>query len=118
MAKRNAAGGVGSRVVKDNQAGRKVEPRVHGIRPGAVSQIGQSLGNHAQEAGGKRLNPVIPARTAGYNAPVGAQTNAKPTIHATGSQQQHGPPEGSPKPAGRDILSDFGNESPNVRGRR
>jgi hypothetical protein len=115
---RNAGGGAGSRVVKNNQAGRKVEPRAQGVRPGAVSQIGQSLGTHAQEAGAKKLNPIAPTRTQGYNAPIGAQTNAKPTIHATGTQAQHGPVAGTPKPAGRDILQSFGPESPNVRARR
>jgi hypothetical protein len=119
MAKRsNAGGGLGSRVVKNNQAGRKVEPRAQGIRPGAVSQIGQSLGTHAQEAGAKKLDPIVPTRTQGYNAPVGAQTNAKPTIHATGTQAQHESVAGSPKPEGRDILGAFGSESPNVRARR
>lgn len=113
-----AGGGMGSRVVKSSNAGRKVEPRSQGIRPGAVSQIGSALGDHAQDAGPKRLNPAIPARTPGYNAPVGANVNARPTVHATGSQQQHGPVSGTPKPQGRDILSGFGSESPGVRDRR
>ena len=46
-----AGGGPASRQVKNNQAGRKVEPNPRAVSPGAVSQIGSSMGNHATDAG-------------------------------------------------------------------
>jgi hypothetical protein len=113
-----AGGGRGSRQVHSGKSAAKVEPRAQGIRPGHAAQIGLALGNKAQESGSKRLNPVIAARTAGYNPPIGAQTNAKPTIHPNGGQGQHGPVAGTPAPAGRDILSAFGPDSAGVRARR
>jgi len=107
-----SGGGAGSRVVKASQGGRKVEPRSHGIREGHAGQIGAALGNKAQEAGAKKLNPVVPPRTGGYNPPVGANTNSKPTNYGMcGTQGQHGGVAGTPAPQGRDILSDFGPES-------
>jgi hypothetical protein len=33
------------------------------------------------------------------------------TIHHCGSQDQHGPVAGAPKPSGRDILGSYGPES-------
>ena len=116
--KNKPAGGLGSRVVTDSKSARKVEPHAQGIRPGAAAQIGHALGNHAQEAGAKKLNPVIPARTPGYNAPTGANTNSNPNVMARGTQAMHGPPAGKPAPQGRDILNDFGRDSAGVRGRR
>lgn len=116
--KNKPAGGIGSRVVKSSNAGRKVEPKAVGIKPGHAGQIGQALGNHAQDAGAKKLNPVIPARTQGYNAPSGANTNSKPSVMARGTQAMHGPGAGKPAPQGRDILSDFGRESPIVGTRK
>ncbi len=118
MAKSGAGGGINSRVVKSGLGARKVEPKGGGIRPGHAAQIGQALGNHAQDAGAKKLNPVIPARTQGYNAPSGANTNSKPSVMARGTQGQHGPVAGKPAPQGRDILSDFGRDSPIVGTRK
>jgi len=113
------AGGPGSRVVKKSQGGRKVEPRSHGIRPGHAAQIGGALGNKAQDAGSKKLNPVVPPRTGGYNPPVGANTNSKPVQYGNcGTQGQHGAAAGTTKPQGADILSEFGSESPAVGPRR
>ena len=101
-----AGGGMGSRVVKSSNAGRKVEPRSQGIRPGAVSQIGSALGDHAQDAGPKRLNPAIPARTQGYNPPVGANVNAKPNVHPSGGQ--HSLAEPKPMATGRPVVLEPG----------
>ena len=55
----------------------KVEPRSTAVSPAAVSQIGTSLGNHAQEGD---LNPQYPSVDAGrgYRAPgIGATTHGK-----------------------------------------
>ena len=112
-------GGVGSRVVKSSQGGRKVEPRASGVTPGHAAQIGTALGNKAQEAGAKKLNPVVPPRMGGYNPPVGANTNSKPTNYGMcGTQWSGGASAGQPKPQGRDVLSDFGPESPIVGTRK
>ena len=53
MAKRNAGGGHGSSVVKNNREGRKVEPRPHAVSPGSVSQIGQFDGKPRHRNGGE-----------------------------------------------------------------
>jgi hypothetical protein len=117
--KNKPAGGPGSRVVKNSQGGRKVEPRAMGIRAGYAGQIGTALGDKAQDAGSKKLNPVVPPRTGGYNPPVGANTNAKPTMYGNcGTQSQYGSVAGQPKPQGREILGEFGRESPIVSTRR
>jgi len=114
-----AGGGIGNRTIKHSQGGRKVEPRAMGIMPGHAAQIGTALGNKAQDAGTKRLDPVVPPRTGGYSNPVGANVNAKPTNYGMcGTQGQHGGVAGTPAPQGRDILSEFGRESPSVGPRR
>jgi len=114
-----SGGGLGSRVVKSGPGARKVEPRAQGIRPGHVGQTGMALGDHATDAGGRKLHPAVSAKTPGYNPPVGANINSKPTVYGnSGTQAQHGRPEGTAPQQGRDILSEFGSESPNVRGRR
>ncbi len=114
-----AGGGIGNRNVKHSQGGRKVEPRAMGIRPGHAGQIGTALGNKAQEAGAKKLNPAEAPRTGGYNPPVGAQTNTKSTIYGnSGTQGEHGSVAGKVAPQGRDILSSFGPESAGVKERK
>jgi hypothetical protein len=115
MAKSGSGGGPNSRVVKNSNAGRKVEPRSQGIRPGHVAQIGTALGSHATGQGKPLTKAVIPAKTPGYNPPVGANVNAKPTAMKSGTQGQHGPVAGKPAPQGRDILGGFG---PDIPGRR
>jgi hypothetical protein len=116
--KNKPGGGMGSHQVHSSKSARKVEPRSQGIRPGAAAQIGRALGNHAQDAGAKKLNPVIPARTQGYNKPMRANVNAKPNVMARGTQGMHGPPAGKPAPQGRDIMNDFGRDSPIVSTRK
>ena len=97
----------------------KSEPRAQGYRVPAISQIGQSLGNHTTERTGTVKGGVErPAKTAGYNAPPGVNLNAKPNVLACGSQAQHGPVAGTTKPAGRDILGSFGPESAGANERR
>jgi hypothetical protein len=127
MAKGNRpAGGIGSRVVKQ-QSVRTGQPAKE-MRPKGVSQIGQSLGNHSMDSGGKRLTrSVEPVRGASMRSvPLGNETaksagsgpGAGRTVMGSGSQGQHGGVAGSVKPAGRDILSEFGPDSAGVRGRR
>jgi len=84
----------------------KVEPRSQGIRPQHVAQIGGKYGDHAMEAGGKKLNPIEPAKTRGYNAPIGPNVNAKPNLHPTGSQ--HGLAQPRELPAGRPVVLERG----------
>ena len=69
-----AGGGMGSRVVKSSNAGRKVEPRSQGIRPGAVSQIGSALGNHAQDRRAEAVEPGDPRAHARATTLQSAQT--------------------------------------------
>jgi hypothetical protein len=102
MAKRNAGGGHGSSVVKNNRDGRKVEPRPRAVSEAAVSQIGSQMGNHVTEMGAKMKawggsEPLYSGR--GYSAPTGANVNTKPAVMKSGSQSQHGPVAGTrPQP--------------------
>jgi len=115
MANRNSGhrpgGGAGSRQVKSISDARHRNPRNQGYRPQAVSQIGQSLGNHVTERTGKVRGAVEPAKTRAYDPPVGADTNSKPNVLACGTQAQHGAVAGKPAAQGRDILGAFGPES-------
>jgi hypothetical protein len=87
-----------------------------------VGNIGRSVGNHASEGGGKTLQrPSVPLYAPTKAAvPMGNEVaknvgrghpGAGRTVHATGSQGQHGPVAGSVQPQGRDILGGFGPES-------
>lgn len=115
--KNKPAGGPGSRVVKKVSA-PKVEPRAKAVNPRGASQIGQSLGNHAEGgkvSAGKAVEPlyagrVFDARWREYQLEAGAVRQLR--------NGQHGPVAGATKPQGRDILSDFGPDSPAVGPRR
>jgi hypothetical protein len=96
-----------------------------------VSQIGQSMGNHATQSGRTLTRAVEPvrggpipgvgsvklgnevARNVGTGGP-----GAGRMVHASGSQTQHGSVAGRPVAPGRDILNSFGPDSASVRGRR
>jgi hypothetical protein len=90
-----------------------------GVSVGRVGQLGQMQGNHVTADGGKSTNyrgegPIHQGaafRPVEMGNAVAASTKCGPggsrTIYKTGSQDQHGS-GGAPKPAGRDILGDFG----------
>jgi len=85
----------------------KSEPRAQGYRPPAVSQIGQSLGNHVTERTGTVKGGVErPATTAGYQAPPGVNLNAKPNVMPCGTQ--HGLAEPKALPPGRPVVLERG----------
>lgn len=97
------------------------------VNPGGADQLGQSMGNHSTSSGRTLRNPATPLHGGAMRSPklgneCAVRTVAGPggsrTINATGGQGQHGPVAGSPKPSGRDILGEYGPESPNVAGRR
>lgn len=64
---------------------QKVEPSSKAINPGAVSRIGVIQGNHATDAGDKRLDNYSSMNAGrGYSAPgIGAKT------HGRGSQGKY-----------------------------
>ena len=89
------------------------------INPGTASRIGHSVGTHVMGNGGrevKRPNQPLVQSTAreavsmgnavALNVGRGGVSTGR-TVHAAGSQGQHGPVAGSPEPQGRDILSEF-----------
>jgi len=111
------AGGSGSRVVKSGKGhtpGRATNTPYHHA---TVSRIGQSMGNHATERGGKTLPNKVPVVTS-HPFQTGPNTSSKATVHGCGTQSQYGSAAGTPAPQGRDILSSFGPDSAGVRGRR
>jgi hypothetical protein len=122
-------GGIGSRAttkVTVYNAGYPAER----INPRGVSQIGESIGNHSTERGKKLTGGVEAVRGGALGAlgsvPLGNQVSVSTqcgpggsrNVYGSGSQGQTGPVAGSPKPQGADILSEYGPDSPNVRGRR
>jgi hypothetical protein len=123
-----AGGGPNSRQVR--QVPVRTGSAARGTSPAGVSQIGSSMGNHVTEVG-RKMNPRgavesiyggpgpvnASAELGNANALRGVGVGGGRTVHRSGSQGQTGPVAGSPKPQGRDILSGFGNDSPNVRGR-
>jgi hypothetical protein len=95
------------------------------ISPGGVAQFGSAVGDHVAgglSGGGRstgyrgdqvKMGP-LPNRELGNECAV--RTVAGPggsrEVSRTGTQGQHGPVEGRVKPEGRDILSQYGAESP------
>lgn len=68
---------------RDGAYGRKREPLVHEVSPGAVSQIGSAMGNHATGEG-KILHGTSRElyRGKGFEAPH----DASQQVHRSGSQ--------------------------------
>jgi hypothetical protein len=98
-------------------------PNQRNVTPGAASSVGQILGNHVSDAAGSRTTqrpnaplytevraPVRHGNDLATNVGRGGPGTGR-TIYPSGSQGQHGPVAGSPKPGGRDILGAFGPES-------
>lgn len=68
------------RASRSGPAGQKIEPRSQGINPGGVSQIGTSIGNHAERGDTNYRGAAMDAGR-GYHAPsIGSKT------HKGGSQ--------------------------------
>jgi hypothetical protein len=120
-------GGIGSRQVREVPVrnGRDAqEMRVRG-----VSQYGQSIGNKATMTGkirgaaaekvqGARLPPALSVplgNAVALNVQGGGPGKGRDYVSKSGSNCVTGPVAGSVRPAGRDILGDFG---PDVPGRR
>jgi len=82
----------------------------HGTNPGAVGQLGQKQGDHVTREGstGYRGEPLHSGRSFNptkYGNEIAASTVCKPggsrEVMSSGSQGQHGPVAGSPRPQGR-----------------
>ena len=125
---RRPGGGLGSRVNKSVPVRTGTPAR--GISPGARSQFGSSVGNHATDRAkstGYRGERYLEGKTpAGGNVPLGNQVAGNVgkggpgtgrTVMRSGSQQ--GTPV-TPRAIGptRDTLAEFGADSANVRNRR
>jgi hypothetical protein len=107
------AGGISSNKVVHRPHG-KTEPIANKYRPQGVSQWGQAQGSHIthDKESSYRGEPKRGGR--GYEPPGMISDPVKAvgvgggrTIYKTGSQEKYGS-GGAEKPAGRDILSDFG----------
>jgi hypothetical protein len=114
---KKVGGGPQSRNVK--QVPVRTGGAAKGINPGWAGQRGEAQGNHTMRGPTNyRGEPVVTSMPAGGDQRLGnavaASTVCGPggsrSVMATGSQQQHGMPEGRAAPQGRDILSDFGPE--------
>jgi hypothetical protein len=97
-------------------------------RVAAVSQIGQAMGNHVTDRR-QVVNPIerFEGRQ-GISVPLGNEVarnvgkggcgTGRVLYGQSGSQGMHGSPAQGNPPERRDILSEFGRESPNVAGRK
>jgi hypothetical protein len=92
--------GGGARVIE--RSAPKAEPRSYAVSPGAVSQLGGQMGNHATDSGGRRLPGGGQSLVggAGYEAkgptPSVVGVGGGRTIMPCGSMGQHGPVAGTP----------------------
>jgi hypothetical protein len=89
-----------------------------GINPGRVSQVGTTLGTHAQEAGSRKLNPVTPAYTqapnfapkfgneVALNVGKGGPGTGR-TVRASGTQGMHGAPVRENPPPDGELFPGF-----------
>ena len=119
MAKRSSAGG-GYASNKKVTPGVRTGAPAREMSPKGVSQIGTARGNRATQ-GKERLSdqesipgqrkPISVALGNELAAGVSRTPGGGRTVHHSGSQAQHGRPEGTPPAQGRDILSSFGPES-------
>jgi hypothetical protein len=121
MTRSNAGGGHGSKNVVDKPV--RTGSGSRSARPAGVSQLGQSQGDHitnksSTDYRGERLHndrsfqPVKFGNEIALNVGKGGCGTGR-TIYQTGTQGQQGSANpGSPRPAGRDILNEFG---PNKR---
>jgi hypothetical protein len=128
-----AGGGIRSKNVTQRPV--RYGDRAREMHPKGVSQIGTQRSNHSTNSSKILRKDVEPVR--GEQRPRGGPggialgnevarnvgkggPGAGRMVHATGSQSQHGPVAAMPAAQGRDILSEFGRESPNAmdRGRR
>jgi hypothetical protein len=125
----SAGGGANSRNVTERPV--RYGTPAKGVSPKGVNQIGTSRGNHAMDAPGRNFGRRDVEPIYGGNAPTNAAqklgneaatkglgVGGGRTIHRTGSQGLQGPVAGSTKPQGRDILSEYGSDSPNVAARK
>jgi hypothetical protein len=119
MARSNAAGGHGSKVVVDKPV--RTGDGSKSISPGWVGQRGNLQGNHVTESGGKstgykgepkftgkNFQPTKFGNEVALNVGKGGPGTGRTTYHC-GSQDMHGQPaQGNPPAQGRDTLAEFG----------
>jgi hypothetical protein len=122
-------GGIGSRATTKTTIYNAGYPAER-INPRGVSQIGSNIGNHSTERSKILTGGVEPVRGRDLVRPGQPKLGNELAVSSvcgpggsrevmrSGSQGQTGPAAGSPKPQGADILSEYGSDSPNVRGRR
>jgi hypothetical protein len=123
MASKSGGGSTSRNVVRpgmrNGQPARAQSPR-------GVSQIGSSMGNKAMNDPKKLTKAVEPVRAGAMpdhrlgnevakNVGGGGPGSGR-SVMKSGSQ--HGLPSPAPIGPTRDTLAEFGNHSPNVRGRR
>jgi hypothetical protein len=119
LSKGGPAGGPGSKAVARVQTFFTGKPSEK-ISPGGVSQYGGAVGSHVTDRGdtGYRGDPVRvgtkPSVALGNQTALEAAQGAGAgrAVSRTGTQGQHGPVAGQPKPQGADILHQYGAESP------
>ncbi len=71
----------------NSKSGRKIEPRGQSYTPGVVSQIGESLGNHATDSA-KNLHGASAPMYDNKHDPMAPKAGV--TIHHGGTQRRHG----------------------------
>jgi hypothetical protein len=110
MARDNAGGGHGSRVVVDKSVRTGTGSR--GTRPAGVSQLGYSVGDHTTNRpsssgyrsekfhNDRNFQPTKFGNEKALDVGKGGCGTGR-TVYGSGSQSQHGDVAGTPRPAGR-----------------
>jgi hypothetical protein len=119
-----AGGGIGMN--KNVKVPVRTGSGAHSKNPGWVAQLGQSQGSHVTAESESKYRGDPMQRGPSFNSPVpfgnekaldvgrGGPGTGR-TTHHCGSQSQWGDVAGNPKPAGRQILSEYGPESSRPR---
>ena len=131
MARSKAGGGIRSRVVTQKPV--RTGERARAMSPKGVSQIGSSLGNHVTERR-QLVNPVERVRgqlkpsggpggiplgnEVAKNVGKGGCGTGRVLYGQSGTQRMHGSANPGSPTQRRDILSEFGRESPMVSERK
>jgi hypothetical protein len=128
MAKSKAGGGINSR--QTHKVGQKLGAPARAKRHEGVAQYGTARGDHAMQAGGKRLKGDVESTESAkrpISVPLGNEVAASTTCGpggsrtlygSAGTQAMHGAPDRGSSPERRDILNDFGPDSAGVRDRK
>jgi hypothetical protein len=102
------------------------------VNPGGADQQGQAMGNHSTDNGRVLRNPATPLSAGAFGGPGSTKLGNEVALNVggggvgtgrtlygqSGTQSQHGAVNPGKPTSARDILGDFGSDSPIVKERK